>query len=154
LVPFPRSSLCPGRSSAPGSPRTRLTSPSLQKAVSVNFPASSPIHKARGVVHHSCSGKEGESACLGRWIYDHFRTFYLNQLPVGAMLINAGSSNDRKAYVLKCGRAPPETNYPDLAAKIFPWAEEALAYVKQVRLSLSSLFEEWGERPKKSSSEP
>jgi hypothetical protein len=71
------------------------------------------------------------------------------------MLINTGSLDDRKAYVLKRGRARPETNYPDLAAKIFPWAEEALAYVKQVRLSLSSnLFEEWGERPRNSSSEP
>ena len=51
------------------------------------------------------------------------------------MLINAGASDDRKAYVLKRGRARPETNYPDLAAKIFPWAEEALAFVKNVRFS-------------------
>ncbi|GAQ92643.1 putative Transcription activator [Klebsormidium nitens] len=80
-------------------------------------------------------GKEGESARLGRWIYDHFRTSYLNQLPVGAMLINAGSSDDRKAYVLKRGRARPETNYPDLATKIFPWAEEALAFVKNKNLT-------------------
>jgi hypothetical protein len=95
-----------------------------------------------------CSGKEGESARLGRWIYDHFRTFYLNQLPVGAMLINAGSSDDRKAYVLKRGRARPETNYPNLTAKIFPWAEEALAYIKKVQLSLySGVIEGWKESP-------
>jgi hypothetical protein len=106
-------------------------------------------------VFRSCSGKEGESARLGRWIYDHFRTSYLNQLPVGAMLINAGPSDDRKAYVLKRGRCRPETSYPDLAAKIFPWAEEALAYIKQVRLSLfSKPIEESGESPKLSSSKP
>ncbi|GAQ88550.1 putative Transcription activator [Klebsormidium nitens] len=80
-------------------------------------------------------GKEGESARLGRWIYDHFRTSYLNQLPVGAMLINAGSSDDRKAYVLKRGRARPETNHPDLAAKIFPWAEDALTYIRNKNLT-------------------
>jgi hypothetical protein len=111
--------------------------------------------KARGVVFRSCSGKEGESARLGRWIYDHFRTSYLNQLPVGAMLINAGSSDDRKAYVLKRGRARPKTDYPDLAAKIFLWVKEALAYIKMVRLSLfSKTIEESGVSPKLSSSTP
>lgn len=50
------------------------------------------------------------------------------------MLIMAGSSDDRKAYVLKRGRVRPETDYPELAAKIFPWAEEALAVVRKVRI--------------------
>lgn len=83
----------------------------------------------------SCRGKEAESARLGRWIYDHFRTSYLHQLPVGIMLVQAGFKDDRKGYCLPRGRVHPlEDEYPGLAKQIFPWADEELRKVKQVHL--------------------
>ncbi|GAQ92565.1 putative Transcription activator [Klebsormidium nitens] len=96
-------------------------------------------HAPRGAsVRHAENngGKEAESARLGRWIYDHFRTSYLHQLPVGIMLVQAGFKDDRKGYFFPRGRVlPSEDEYPGLAKQIFPWADEELRKVKQRNLT-------------------
>ncbi|GAQ91375.1 hypothetical protein KFL_007750010 [Klebsormidium nitens] len=97
-----------------------------------------PLFYENDDVSSNVTAKEAESARLGRWIYDHFRTSYLpvHQLPVGIMLVQAGFKDDRKGYFLPRGRVlPSQDEYPGLANQIFPWADEELRKVKQRNLT-------------------
>lgn len=80
--------------------------------------------------------KEREIQGLGRWTYAQFDVSYLTTLPLKALLIQAGFNKDwmdrrllSQTYVIPRSRVrPPE----ELIQMVFPWLDDALAFVKKV----------------------